>query len=63
MYTQPTQTSSAAKALTESKGLKVKSTDIIYTPNEDSMVTINDELVFQSTLSMIGNLTHRLCPP
>ncbi|MCJ1363246.1 hypothetical protein MMC16_002353 [Acarospora aff. strigata] len=43
VYTEPSQTKSAADGLVAAKGLKVESSDIIWDPNEDTMVEVDSE--------------------
>jgi len=43
VYTEPSQTKSAAEGLTAAKGLKVESSDIIWDPNQDTMVELSSE--------------------
>lgn len=43
VWTEPSKTTAAAEALLNSLNLKVESSDIIWDPNEDTMVPMDDE--------------------
>ena len=43
VYTEPSGTKSAAERLIAAKGLKLESSDIIWDPNQDTMVELNSE--------------------
>lgn len=43
VYTEPSQTKAAAEEMAAARGLKVESSDIIWDPNEETMVELDSE--------------------
>lgn len=56
VWTEPASTTAAANALSKSKGLRVGSSDIIYDPNEDTMVPFESQEALQSFTDFVNEV-------
>ena len=62
IFTEPAQTMAAAKSLSDSLGLKVESTDIVWNPKEDMMVDAKDPDLLSQFMGMHHrHLSHAIC--
>lgn len=56
VWTEPNKTMAAAEALQKSLNLKVESSDIIWDPNEETMVPLESEDAVQALSAFVGAL-------
>lgn len=56
VWTEPNMTTAAANGLQDSLGLKVLSSDIVWDPNEDTMVKMDDEAALKTLTELVDAL-------
>ena len=56
VWTEPASTIAAATALSKSKGLKIQSSDIIWDPNEDTIVPFESQEALQSFVEFVDQV-------
>ncbi len=56
LYTEPAQTKATGEALAQSLGMEIEDMEIVYDPNESTMVALNDEAAAQG----LGDFFDRL---